>query len=288
MKALAISGGSTKIGFLAGAAIELCKRNDYQIVTGISAGSIISLLLAIGEFDLLKESILPIDTPNFFKHEPLNDKNNITLSAIWRVITGKPSLAEFTLESLIKNIYQSTHHIRLQESGKIVKVGASNLNLKRIEYCDITKVDYELALKWVVASCSIPVTTEPVKIGNFFYVDGGVLEHIGGLEAIDSGATSLDLVFSRPENEESSHDDIDWEPKNVIDVLFRTLSVMSDNNSHNDEKLIMKTCLIKNIPLSIYFTPFKLTDGMYKMDLDLTKSWFELGRESVTNKYSNI
>jgi len=286
MKALAISGGSTKIGFLAGSAIELCKRNNYQIITGISAGSIISLLLAIDEFDLLKKSILPIDTPDFFKKEPLNDKNNIKLSAIWRIITGECSLAEFTLTDLIKGIYTTQHHIKLKNCGKIVKIGAVNLNLKKIEYCDITKVDYELAIKWVVASSSIPVTTEPVKIGDYLYTDGGVFEHVGGLEAINSGATELDVVFSRPEVKELSHEDIYWEPKNVIDVLFKTLSVMSDNNSWNDEKIIKKTCKLNNISLAMYFTPFKLTTGIYKMDPDLTRSWFELGVEQVKNKYN--
>jgi predicted patatin/cPLA2 family phospholipase len=285
MKALSISGGSTKIGFLAGSAIELCKRNNYQIITGISAGSVISLLLAIDEFELLEGSILPIDTPDFFKNEPLNDKNNIKISAIWRILVGKTSLAEFTLSDLIRRIYTKEHHLKLQNSGKIVKVGAANLNLNQIEYCDISKVDYELAIKWVVASSSIPVTADLVKIGDYLYTDGGVLQHVGGLEAINSGATKLDVVFSRPEEMELSHDDINWSPKNILDVLFKTISIMSDNNSFNDKDIIEKTCLIKNIPLSIYYTPFKLTSGMYKMDSDLTKSWFELGREQVLNKY---
>jgi predicted acylesterase/phospholipase RssA len=283
MKGLAISGGSTKIGFLAGSTIELCKKNNYDIITGISAGSIISLLLAIGEYELLKESVLPIDTPDFFKTEPMTDENKIKLSAIWRIIISKTSLAEFTLDDLIRKIYTSEHHQRLQRSGKMVKVGAANMNLKRIEYCDITKVDYELAIKWVVASSSIPVATDLVKIGNYLYTDGGVFQHVGGLEAIESGARELDVVFSRPEKQELTHADINWDPKNVVEVLFKTLSLMSDNNSWNDEDLIIKESLIRNVSLNIYYTPFKLTTGMYKMDPDLTKSWFELGREQVLN-----
>lgn len=287
MKALAISGGSTKIGFLAGAAIELCKRNNYQIITGISAGSIISLLLAIGEFDLLKESILPMDSNKFFKKEPMTDDNKIKLSSIWRILTGEKSLSEFKLDDLLRSIYTKEHHEKLKNSGKIVKVGAANLNLKRVEYCDITKLDYDYALKWVIASSSIPIMTDLIEIGNFVYTDGGVFEHIGGMEAIRSGATILDLVFSRPEDIELTTKETSWRPKSMFDTSFKVISVMSDNNSFNDENMIKRECFIKDIELSTYYPPFKLTTGMYKMDPDLTKSWFELGREQILNKYSN-
>lgn len=284
MRALAISGGSTKIGFLTGASIELCKKNNYDIITGISAGSIISLLLAIGEYDLLRDSILPIDSDKFFEKEPMTDDNKIKLSAIWRIIIGKKSLADYKLKDLIRSIYTSEHHDKLQTSGKVVKVGAANLNLKKIEYCDISKKDYETTLTWVLASSSIPIMTDLVEINNYVYTDGGVFEHIGGMEAIEEGATILDLVFSRPKDIELSSDDKNWRPKSIFDTLFKVISVMSDNNSFNDESVIKKECFIKNIPLQIYYPPFKLTTGMYKMDTDLTKSWFELGREQVLYK----
>jgi predicted acylesterase/phospholipase RssA len=280
-KALAISGGSTKIGFLSGAAIELMKTHNYDIITGISAGSIISLLLAIEEFEVLQEAVYNCTQDDFFDVKPLNDKGAITTSSIFRVLTGKHSLGKFTLTKLLKRYYSPEMHERLQNTGKIVKVGAVNMNLIQIEYCDITRVEYETALKWVVASSSIPLATEAIKIGDYYYYDGGVLEHVGGMEALESGAEYLDVIYSRSEKLEPVAKDIAWKPKNIFSVVMRTLDVMATNISLENESEIDLYCKYKKVPLTNYFAPFTLTEDLYKMDTDLSKAWFELGRKEV-------
>jgi predicted acylesterase/phospholipase RssA len=281
MKGLAISGGSTKIGFLAGAAIELMKTNDYEIITGISAGSIISLMLAIKEYDILQNAVLSCTQDDFFDVKPLNDKGDIRIRSLFRLLQGKHSLGEFSLIDLLKKYYTPEMHVQMQKSGKIVKVGAVNMNLIQIEYCDITKVDYDVALQWVVASSSIPLATDAVKIGVYYYFDGGVMEHVGGMEALMSGAESLDVVYSRSEDLEIKKKDLDWKPKNIFSVVMRTLDVMGTRISFENESEIDLYCKYKNIPLNNYYAPFTLTDNLYKMDKDLSKAWFGLGRKQV-------
>lgn len=281
MKALSISGGSTKISFLAGSAIELMKENDYDIITGISAGAIICLLLGIKNYPTLKLSVTDSTDDDLFDLKPTKDNGNISIRALLRVISGKESLGKYAMNKLLRKYYTIEDHIKNQESGKIIKVGAVNLNLVRIEYCDITKVDYDTALNWVVASSSIPIATECVKIGDYYYVDGGVLEHVGGMQAIEDGATTLDVIFSRPDKMELLDKDIDWKPKNILAVMMRTLSVMSSNVTFENESEIKLTCTEKNIPLNIYYTPYVLTTTLYKMEKDLSRSWFELGRQVI-------
>lgn len=283
MKALAISGGSTKISFLAGTAIELMKLNDYDIITGISAGSIISILLAIKHYDILETSILTATEDDFFKVKPVNSHGKLTIKAVIRAITGKHSLGKYSLDKLLKKFYTPAMHDQMMLCGKIVKVGAVNLNLVRIEYCDITKVDFETAIKWVVASASIPIMTEPVKIGEHYYCDGGVMEHVGGVEAIDSGATSLDVIFSRPETPTLTESDIEWKPKNLFSVATRVLDVMPRNITVENESEIKLECMTQNLPLNIFYTPFTLTGSLYKIDTDLSRSWYQLGKDLITN-----
>jgi predicted acylesterase/phospholipase RssA len=280
-KALAISGGSTKIGFLAGASIELMKVHDYDIITGISAGSIISLMLSIGEFDILQNAVLECTQDDFFKVSPTNDKGTIKFRSIFRVLAGKHSLGEFTLIDLLKKYYTIEMHEKLQNSGKVVKIGAVNMNLIRIEYCDIAKADYETALQWVVASSSIPLATDAVKIGDYYYYDGGVLEHVGGMEALESGANHLDVIYSRSQNLEIRAKDLAWKPNNIFSVVMRTLDVMATRISFENESEIDLYCKYKKIPLTNYFAPFTLTDNLYKMDKDLSKAWFDLGKKEV-------
>jgi predicted patatin/cPLA2 family phospholipase len=287
-KGLAISGGSTKISFLAGAAIELMKINDYDIITGISAGSIISLMLGIGEFDLLQTAVYNCTQDDFFDVKPLNDNGDIRIRSLFRLLKGKHSLGDFSLIDLLKKYYTPEMHERMQNSGKSVKVGAVNMNLIQIEYCDITKVDYELALKWVVASSSIPLATDAVKIGDYYYFDGGVLEHVGGMEALMSGAEHLDVVYSRSENLEVTAKDLAWKPKNIFSVVMRTLDVMGTRVSFENESEIDLYCKYMKIPLQNFYAPFTLTENLYKMDTDLSKAWFELGKKQVIKSCGDI
>lgn len=237
--------GSTKIGFLGGAAVELDKKHNFKIYSGISAGAIINLLLPLGEYDLLKKSIVESDVDDLFKVKPANDKDQLTLGSIWRVVRGKNSLGAYTMKKLLKQYYKPEHHVRLQECGKIVIVGAVNFNTEDIEYCDITKVDYETALDWVTASSSIPITCEPVKIGDCYYYDGGVREHVSGIKVLNSGATSLCVVFSRPEHLELSENQQHWLPSNVFKVAVKTLRIMSKDITFEDEEKIKKRCKAK-------------------------------------------
>lgn len=284
-KGLAISGGATKVSFLAGAAIEMNKVNDYQIYSGISAGSIINLLLPIGEYDILKESVMNSSTGDLFSHPPLNNKDNITLSAIWRVITGKNSLGDFTLKDLLKKYYKPEHHVKMQSSGKIVKVGATNYDLMKVDYCDITKVDYDTALNWVVASSSIPMVCQPVSINNFDYYDGGVMEHVSGLEVIRTGATELDVIFSRPQHMDLLN--TPWTAKNVLEVAMRTFNIMSKDISAEDEYAIRLTCQENKIPLNIIYPSAELESGMYEMNTDLMTRWWSLGHDAAINLINN-
>jgi predicted patatin/cPLA2 family phospholipase len=281
MKGLAISGGSTKIGFLAGAAIELMKIHDYDIITGISAGSIISLLLCIKEYEILQNAVFNCTQDDFFDVKPLNEDGDIRIRSLFRLLQGKHSLGDFSLFELLKKYYTPEMHERLQNSGKSVRIGAVNMNLIQIEYCDITKVEYELALKWVVASSSIPLATEAVKIGDHYYFDGGVLEHVGGMEALMSGAMHLDVIYSRSEDMEVTPKDVAWKPKNIFAVVMRTLDVMATRISYENESEIDLYCKYKNIPLTSFYAPYTLTENLYKMDMDLSKAWFDLGKKQV-------
>ncbi len=275
MKALSLSGGSTKISFLAGAGSIMNQHNDYDIYTGISAGSIVNLLLPINKYNVLKEAIINSTTDDFFSVKPMNKKGKISIIGLFRILLGKPSIGKYNLHSLLKIYYTPDDHIQLQNSGKIVIVGAVNYNLEQLDYCDVSKVDYETALKWVVASSSIPIATEPIKIGDFYYCDGGIMEHVSGLHALNLGATEIDVIFSRPDEIEKQ--DILWTPKNILKINQKLLNMMPDKISLNDETIIKEYCLEQNIPLRIIYPLSNLTDELYLMTPELSTDWWNQG-----------
>lgn len=284
MRAIAISGSSTKIGFNAGVCVELCKNFNYDIFTGISGGAIICLLLPLGEFDILQKSIFETDIHDFFSIPPLTNNDKITFKGLIRILTGKNSIGKYNIKTLLKKYYTPELHIKMMNSGKIVIVGATNYNTKKIEYCDITKVDYDTCLDWVVASTSIPLACEPILINRNYYFDGGVVEHVSGLKAIDLGGLSLDVVFSRPKNRDLEIDN--WKPNNILKIGDRTFDILSRDVTYQDEDKILLRCEAEKIPVNIIYAPYVLTNSMYEMTKELSIKWWNLGVNEVKTKFN--
>lgn len=93
MKHLGISGGGTKIGGLYGAASVLMREKNYlpDVISGISAGAILSVPLAMGLFDELEKLLLHFSLKDFFSLPPIKDNGKIrTANAIVRILNGDP------------------------------------------------------------------------------------------------------------------------------------------------------------------------------------------------------
>ena len=96
MKILNLSGASTNIGFLFGVSESLITRKNQQfdVISGISSGAILSLPLALGKFNEVRELVLNYDLDTFFRVKPVNKKGRLTLRGIWRAIKGESSLGD--------------------------------------------------------------------------------------------------------------------------------------------------------------------------------------------------
>src|SRR5687768_7230011 len=96
MKHLGISGGGTKIAGLFGVAETLMIEKNFKpdVISGISAGAILSLPLALGKFDEVKKMVLSFTLKDFFSDPPVKENGKFTMGALWRVVTGKPYLGK--------------------------------------------------------------------------------------------------------------------------------------------------------------------------------------------------
>jgi len=95
MKHLGISGGGTKIGGLFGAAEVLMQEKGFQpdYISGISAGAILSVPLAMRKFDVVRKLVLNISLKDFFSQKPVTKKGNFNIPRVVQNITaGKPYL----------------------------------------------------------------------------------------------------------------------------------------------------------------------------------------------------
>ncbi|MCX7738051.1 MAG: patatin-like phospholipase family protein [Hydrogenothermaceae bacterium] len=126
-----------------------------SVVSGVSAGSIIGLFYCSGyspeemERIALKTNVLEYVKPAFSKK------------------------ALFTIDSMEKFIKSYIKYADLSELPVPFYVCVTNLNRASVEY--LSKGDI---VETVKASCSLPILFKPVKIGEYYYVDGGVMNNL--------------------------------------------------------------------------------------------------------------
>jgi len=97
MKHLGISGGGTKIAGLFGAAETIIYEKGYQpdIISGVSAGAILSLPLALGKREEIKNLVLNLKLNTFFSRVPIKENGSLkTFNALRTLVAKKIGFGE--------------------------------------------------------------------------------------------------------------------------------------------------------------------------------------------------
>jgi len=229
-RALVLSGGGAKGAFTAGAVKYLMVEQglSFDLVVGTSTGALIAPLVASQ------------DTANlihFYENVEQQD-----------ILTDRPDLLAFLfsdalndtkpLKRLIhKFLGDRRRYERLVQSPTEIFVTVVNMQTGEIEYGNQHQDPKPVLLQKILASTSVPVMMPPVKIGKYQYVDGGVKDIAPFSKAIDEGATHIVSVVLSP-------DPVHREPAlreftSIMDILKRTLALLTDEIVDNDLKIAM-------------------------------------------------
>jgi predicted acylesterase/phospholipase RssA len=296
MKHLGISGGSTKIAGLTGAALEIIKTYKYNpdVVSGISAGSILALPIVLNKWDMLEKSVKNLKLNDFFDISPVNSKGKFTLRAIWRLIIGKSSLGrQKNLVKRLKEFVSDVEFIQYQHSDNLATVYIGTVDFKTGSryYFNLKdkSITYEMYLQIVLASASVPIFVEEVnmKIENeqVYLFDGGVRDHIGTawiLQNVQNISETIS-IYARPENYNIG----EWKPSNIFSVLNRYIDIVNVETSKSDEQLEDLLCFTKNIKQTKVFLPSVLL-SLYDTNPIRLAMLFNRGREAAANAMLNI
>jgi len=165
---LVLSGGGVRGLAHLGALKALNEKGIFpDVLAGASAGSIAATLYADG--------YTPDEIMAFFKEKEL-------LKYI-ELILPKTSLVKMT--GIIKLLSKYLRAKTFEELKIPVFITASNLNTGRAEYFSTGEL-----LKPLIASASIPVLFNPVKINDDYYVDGGLTDNFP-VKAIEKVAEEI-------------------------------------------------------------------------------------------------
>lgn len=240
--ALVLSGGGAKGAFQAGA-LKVLREAGYSFdaISGVSVGTLNGVMLATGQYDELLEVWEKI-TPDLV----LRKTSLLTLARqylVYKLGFGSPPVSRFNNEPLQHLIHHYLKDKRVKlpfhfgyvklESGEYVKA-----TIRRTDEHTIDKKD----LKRILASTAIPVYFNPVHIGDFTAVDGGLRNISPIKEVLPYKPDRMIIIPTEPINKDHGTTQV----RDILEIAFRSIDIMLDEIFHEDiDRFLVTNRLVK-------------------------------------------
>lgn len=308
MKHLGISGGGTKIAGLFGVAESIIYERGYEpdIISGISAGAILALPLALGKREVIKEQVLNLEIKDFFETSPIKKNGKIkTFNAILKIIGGKHYLGdqgnlEKTLAKTVSR--EEFEDYKTDGSKAICIVGSVDFYTGKRFYINLKSVSYENFLKFVNASSSIPIFTAGISMNGPIYdfegetvdfpkallYDGGVRDHSPTHKLLKSDKSEFQItettsIFSRPDDIREILEPKNFAPRSLLSILERYVEITNAEVSKNDEHLEKDVILQKGIVNHGTFYLPRIMQGVYDVNKQRLLQLYEASKKLVND-----
>ena len=291
MRALVISGGGSKGAFGGGVAQYLLQEKSckYDILIGSSTGSLLIPHLALGEVDKIYRIYTNVNMGKIFDINPfvVKHKNGVDIvtinhfNVLLQFLKRKRTFGEsYKLRKYIKRSFTFKEFTQLKASNCDLVVTVTNLSKNEVEYKSIKDFEYNDFCEWIWISCNYIPFMSLAKKDNFEYGDGGFSSLVPIREAINRGATEIDVVILETEVQISPKN-IGKNPFSLMIDLFQILLNQVEKHDITIGKLAANN---KNIKLNLYYTPTHLTDNALIFDKAKMKQWWHQGFEYAKNK----
>ena len=291
MKALVISGGGSKGAFAGGVAQFLIEeaKNEYDIFVGTSTGSLLISHLALGKLDKIKDIYSNVNQKAIFDRCPFVVKQkhgaDIISMNYWNIfrnlIKGKKTFGESNnLKKLIRNSITVAEFDELKASNKNVVVTVSNLSLNQVEYKSINDCTYDQFCDWIWISANYTPFMSLVKKNGCEYADGGLGSTVPIEEAINRGATEVDVVVLHTEVNYFNR----MPSKNPFDLITNMLNFVLDRIENQNIRVGKLVASQKNALINIYYTPTILTTNSLIFNKQKMIRWWKRGYLYAKNK----
>jgi NTE family protein len=280
MRALVLSGGGSKGIFQVGVLKSMLKKNpelDYDIYVGSSSGAINAYVLSknslnkslpkLEQFWLTKASnsniygyknillsilILTILLTNLFF--ALSSSSYFCI--LFSLMSMISAIMLYRFLSTIYSIYDTSfllNEIRADKDPIVKKLSVGAVRAVDGIFVNVKETSKHIK-DFVAASAAFPLYFSPIEIDGQLYIDGGLVNLASIDEAIKRDATEIDVIicskFSIPPKK----------VKNVFDIIFASLNIMSN------EILINDICVKRNVVIRLYQPTFEVTKSVLDFD----------------------
>lgn len=286
-----ISGGGSKGAFAGGVAQYLIEqhKHKYDLLLGTSTGSLLIPHLALGNVRKIYDIYTNVDEHKIFNVNPFvvkvrNGVEIVTINhmnVIKQFFRKKRTFGESKqLRKYIRESFTLSEFNQLKRSNCNIVVTVTNISRNEVEYKCIRDFSYEEFCDWIWISCNyVPFMSLAERNGNF-YGDGGFSNLVPIREAINRGATEIDVVVLEMESM-STPKVIGKNPFSLMVDLFGTLLDQVEKHDITIGKLAAKN---KNVKLNLYYTPTSLTTNALIFNKEKMKQWWHDGYEYAQNK----
>jgi NTE family protein len=212
-KAALISGGGSWGAYGGGTLAKI--NGDYNMVVGVSTGSLLAPFTALREWELLKHAYTNVNNNNIFdycwyKSKPLTKDGKIKiLPIVMTLLLGHNSICtSHALRKTIDKFFPENLFNELQKQDKEILVGTQNFSQvpSKVHYFSSNEEEFEEFKDWMWCSANFPYYTSLVKkgwrdaAGNFHvghWSDGGLTDLVGINQLIGKGYKEIDIILHR-------------------------------------------------------------------------------------------
>lgn len=291
MRALVISGGGSKGAFAGGVAQYLIqeKKHKYDLFLGTSTGSLLIPHLALDEIEKIQSIYTNVNGKTIFNISPfvVKEKKGVPIvtvnhfNVIKQFIRGKRTFGESKrLLQYIQSNFTLSEFNTLKASKVDVVVTVTNLTKSEPEYKSIKDCSYEEFCEWIwISSNYIPFMSLATK-DNCEYGDGGFSSLVPIREAINRGATEIDVVVLETEVNTTKA----VIGKNPFSLMIDMFRIALDQIERHDIIIGKLMANNRDVKLNLYYTPTKLTDNALIFNKREMKKWWKQGYEYAHNK----
>jgi len=280
-KYIVFSGAADKIAFLYGAGVELIDQvGQPDVYHGTSSGAICSLVLGTGaNLDKAKKTALNLTAKDVFGYNPYSFRGFSI--AVKNIIQGKSYIWKYnklagTIKSIVTpKVFQSW----LDDAhSPEIYVGYYDLRNKKYITHNLRNSTYEGAINAVVASCSIPFVSDPLRDKGGVYYDGGLINHSGAPWILSKLARKDDKVYSiysRPKHQAEAKELS--KSFSIFELMRPVYDVMQFNTSQSDEIEADLIAQQKGVLMKKVHPDEILMDGLFKTNPRKNLEMFKKG-----------
>src|SRR5690606_9594726 len=176
----------------------------------------------------------------------------VFINSLWQIIRMKRTFAESkSLKRLNQKKFTKEEYDTIRETKIDLVVTVSNLSTNTVEYKSIHEYSYEEFCNWIWISCNYIPFMSLAKVNGYEYADGGLGCVVPVREAIQRGATEVDVIVLKSENMERNKV-LGKNPFSLMIGLFGHLLEQVEKHDILIGKLAARN---KDVTLNLYYTP---------------------------------